>query len=139
MLHDKEPSLFNHLFIDDNVWDLFRIAEVVRGVGEDKVELLLHGVQILERVCFNREKLLRIEFFLGTTNELEVEGALLHAYHVWRSSRNQFESDTACSGKKIERGGFLPIHEVVEHVKKALLGEIGRGARLQIGRNLNST
>lgn len=81
MLEYEDAVLVEHVAIQYKVWNLRKLLEGVRWVGEDEVEFLLVALQEAEYVATNQDIFLLAQFLETLADEVGMVAVCLHAYH----------------------------------------------------------
>lgn len=138
MLQYEQALRFQESVFEDQVRKFGQVRQCIRGIGEDKVELLLAAGKVFEYVRTNREATVRFHCLHYFLDESMVLPVFFYRYHPAASPAYQFDADTARTGEEVEGGEafFLKIQVALQHVEKVFLGKVGGGACLKVVGNV---
>lgn len=132
MLEYENAAVAEQIVVENEIYDLLGAIEIVWRIGENYVELFVAALQIEKRVCLYGVEIVEPDRSRRLPNEVVMYGIDLNRCHAVRISRGKFIAYGSCPRKQVEHVAFGKIHQIVEHVKQILLGEIRRGTRPQI-------
>ena len=98
MLEDEDAIVFQEPLLKDETGNRGKLFQGVRGIGKDKIKLLLTGFDEAEHVTTNWQNLRRIsEFLQAILDETVVITIQFDADHLAAATREEFEADAACT------------------------------------------
>ena len=139
VFQDEETFGLEKIVLKDQVRERGELAEGVRGIGKDEIELVVTALYETEDIGTQGQTSLGVEALQAVGNETMMVAVKFDADDLLTATGEKFERDAARAGEEVERRSTIEIDILDEHVEDVLLGKVGSRPCLEGAGNVEMT
>lgn len=137
MFEDQQTAFAQQPVVQHQPDDFPAAFQIVRGVGEDDVELFRAAFQVEKGIGLDRIDRFASQLPRRLPDEVVVHGVDFDCRDAASAARSEFVADRSRAREEVEYVALFEIDQIGQDVEKVLLGEVRRGTCPQILRRVD--